>query len=606
MIIVKIRKWDVINNLEHTSTTWEIASDEGFENILESHVESNMLELLYSTIEIPKDVTYYVRAKRHFNSSGVDYWLKPVPVTNMEESYGNMLMQKDAQIQQPYLYVELDDVMSSNDKLLVRSSKFNSNVDQHVSTHWLVYDANGALLYASINDEENKTEIQIPNLPIFKTKTKLTFMCIHRGITGVESKPGFKKLSVSNDVNFEVGTPLTQVTALKDLVVRFKPLVPGDKVQILNVALTSIGNSKNVVKQWEYDPVKNYIVIPWHYLKTGMSYNLTVTSYAGGTNTKIIKHYPLTVESHDNNIIKDSNFKLKNEIINSFSPTERIPDGIYVESTAGNALLVPSGRHKKMIVYGYDSENNIVKSTKLFANGIELISSNIKDLIVKSVSRSLVLIDMYNEEGKPTFLVYTYDGNSDKYTLKHSIKRDDETKALGYTGSILQVSNTEFLYNPHGSEKLKKLNVETGEVITLTNIPLAGITNAVLIRCKDNRVLIGNGVDYKAVVYNVTRDEFTTGYSFGPNSFVNKKIKTVYLINGDTLMLNEEVTKHKDGNFESFSYSNSGFNIPRVNIGEVIPTSVFVLNNGYTVFTNTREDTGSKDSTDITYYQVYR
>lgn len=87
MIIVKIRKWKVINDLEHTSTTWEIATDENFENIVELHEESDMLELLFSTLEVPKDTSYWVRAKRHFNASGVDYWLNPVKVTNMEESY---------------------------------------------------------------------------------------------------------------------------------------------------------------------------------------------------------------------------------------------------------------------------------------------------------------------------------------------------------------------------------------------------------------------------------------------------------------------------------------------------------------------------------------
>lgn len=601
MIIVKIRKWKVINDLEHTSTTWEIATDGNFENIVETHEESDMLELLFSTIEVPKDTSYWVRAKRHFNSSGVDYWLNPVKVTNMEESYGNMLMQKDSKIQQPYVYITGKDILSPNKTITIQASKFHSNVDQHQSTSWFVFDGRDTLLWSSINDKVNLESIVAPNLPIYKNKTKLKFVVIYKGITGVESKAGVLTINNAGKVNYEIESVLNNIRPLEDLVIRFKPIIETQPLGITNLYLTDYSNPDRVVMGLVIEP-DNTVKLPWYYFKEGSKYNLKIVANVGGvviTDNKVI-----TVEDALDFNVKDPSYVYKNEIIESETYDVIVPEGIYVEALVGNIILVPSVKHDKVIVHGYNEEQQILTSTKVFADGISLISDNIEGYMVKPISRTRLLIDQLDKDGKPHFMIYDYEPATAKFTLKHNVKRDTETASMGKTGAIVQVSNSEVIYNPIGTNEIKKLNILTGEITNYDDIPLEEITKGILIRCKDNRVFVGNGADYQAVIFNSTNGDYTTGYSFGPSNFINKTVLTVPMLNGNTLIVcNELGGRNPVTNFSILDFQTSSFKHGKILLDKTFE-SVISLSNGYILFTNR---VSNEDATVLkTAFRIYR
>lgn len=601
MIIVKIRKWKVINDLEHTSTTWEIATDENFENIVETHRESDMLELLFSTIEVPKDTSYWVRAKRHFNSSGVDYWLNPVKVTNMEESYGNMLMQKDSKIQQPYVYITGKEILSSNKTITIQASKFHSNVDQHQSTSWFVFDGRDTLLWSSINDKANLESIVAPNLPIYKNKTKLKFVVIYKGITGVESKAGVLTINNAGKVNYEIESVLNNIRPLEDLVIKFKPILDTQPLGITNLYLTDYSNPDSVVKELVIES-DNKVTLPWYYFKEGSKYNLKIVANVGGV--VIIQNKVITVEDSLDFNVKDPNYEYKNEIIESETYDVIVPEGIYVEALVGNIILIPSIKHDKVIVHGYNKEQQILTSTKVFADGISLISDNIEGYMVKPISRTRLLIDQLDENGKPHFMIYDYDLATAKFTLKHNVKRDSETACMGKTGAVVQVSNSEVIYNPIGTNEIKKLNILTGEITNYDDIPLEEITKGILIRCKDNRVFIGNGVDYQAVIFNSTNGDYTTGYSFGPSNFINKTVLTVPMLNGNTLIVCNEIGgRNPLTNFSILDFQTSSFKHGKILLDKPFE-SVISLSNGYILFTNR---VSNEEATVLkTAFRIYR
>ena len=601
MIIVKIRKWKVINDLEHTSTTWEIATDENFENIVETHRESDMLELLFSTIEVPKDTSYWVRAKRHFNSSGVDYWLNPVKVTNMEESYGNMLMQKDSKIQQPYVYITGKEILSSNKTITIQASKFHSNVDQHQSTSWFVFDGRDTLLWSSINDKANLESIVAPNLPIYKNKTKLKFVVIYKGITGVESKAGVLTINNAGKVNYEIESVLNNIRPLEDLVIKFKPILDTQPLGITNLYLTDYSNPDSVVKELVIES-DNKVTLPWYYFKEGSKYNLKIVANVGGV--VIIQNKVITVEDSLDFNVKDPNYEYKNEIIESETYDVIVPEGIYVEALVGNIILIPSVKHDKVIVHGYNKEQQILTSTKVFADGISLISDNIEGYMVKPISRTRLLIDQLDENGNPHFMIYDYDPATAKFTLKHNVKRDSETACMGKTGAVVQVSNSEVIYNPIGTNEIKKLNIITGEITNYDDIPLEEITKGILIRCKDNRVFIGNGVDYQAVIFNSTNGDYTTGYSFGPSNFINKTVLTVPMLNGNTLIVCNEIGgRNPLTNFSILDFQTSSFKHGKILLDKPFE-SVISLSNGYILFTNR---VSNEEATVLkTAFRIYR
>lgn len=601
MIIVKIRKWKVINDLEHTSTTWEIATDENFENIVELHEESDMLELLFSTLEVPKDTSYWVRAKRHFNASGVDYWLNPVKVTNMEESYGNMLMQKDSRIQQPYVYITDKEILSSDKTITIKSSRFYSNVDQHQSTSWFIFDGRDNLLWSSINDTVNLESIVAPNLPIYKNKSKLKFVVIYRGITGVESKAGILAINNNGKVNYEIESVLNNINPLEDLVIRFRPIIESQPLGISNLYLTDYSNPDSIIKELVIE-TDNTVTLPWYYFKEGSKYNLKIIANVGGV--AITQNKVITVEDALDFNVKDPSYVYKNELIESESYDVTIPEGIYVEALPGNIILIPSVKHDKLIVHGYNEENNILTNTKVFADGISLISNNIDGYMVKPISRTRVLIDQLGSDGKPHFMIYDYDPATTKFTLKHNVKRDTETSCMGKTGAIVQVSNSEVIYNPIGSNELRKLNLLTGEITNYDDIPLEEITKGILIRCKDNRIYVGNGADYQAVIFNSVNGDYTTGYSFGPSNFINKTVLTVPMLNGNTLIVcNELGGRNPVTNFSVLDFSSSSFKHGKILLDKPFE-SVISLSNGYILFTNriSNEDT----SVIKTGFRIYR
>lgn len=580
MLLVKIRRWKPINDLEHIATTWEVATDVDFNNILESHPNSSMLELFFSAIEVPKDTTYYVRAKRHFSHSSIDYWLHPVTVTNMEESYSNMLLSIDSYIQQPYVYVNKDDIFSSSTTLTLKSSKFISNVDQHESTSWFVFDGRDNLLYSNLNNKTDLLEHTIPNLAIFKTKSNLKFMIVHRGVTGVESKAGFLNIKTGASQNFEITTSLNAVKPLEDLTIKFTPLRTGDRPNIVYVNLASYSNPEEVILPLPVTSL-NTVTIPWFYLKPGMKYQLVILTYdSTGTQTRLTNS--ITVENITDFVIKDPEYKYTGKL-DVIENSTRFPDNIMVDAMAGNLVLIPNVTYKKMIIYTWNETNGGLVSSGLFADGITLPNTDFTGLMVRPISKTLVVLDVFNENNVPTFLVYNYDMNSGKFTIKHTIPRTTETKCLGLTGAVVQSSSTELIYIPVGTTNLKKLNVITGEITSLTDIPLAGMTKGLLLRCKNNRIFIGNTVDFQAVVFNSSRLDYTAGYSFGPESFVNRDCKAIPLVNGNTMVFKSVLEDHKDGNFTMLDYNTGAFTYFKLSVGNYLPLSFITLNNGYVV-----------------------
>lgn len=582
MILVKIRKWKEINGLAHEKTTWEVASDPDFKDILETYEESDMTELFFSPIEVPKDVTYYVRAKRHFNSSGVDYWLDPIEVSNVTESYSNMLLAKDPYIAQPYIYLDEKAIISSDAELVLKSSQFISNVDQHESTHWFVLDGNNTILYSSLNNKDNKLELTIPNLAIFKNKNVIKFRLIHRGVSGTESKVGFKDVYLNNELSFEVVSSLLSVPSLTDYKITFKPKKKGDLTNIITVTLVEYANSNNKIVDLPLN--NNTVTIPWYYLKVGMKYKIKLLCQTTrpGVNTTVT--YDVTVENFSESAIKspglEFEFSLNRNNVNNIN----IPNDLYIESLVGNKLLIPSVEHKKYIVHGYDSSNNEIKTTNRFADGLVLHHTNITNLTIKVLSPTLILIDQLGEDNKPIFLIYNYNINSNVFTKVGEIKRDDETLPIGKTGAIVQTANSEYLYIPPGTKVIKKLNLTTKEAIKVTEVSVAKMDKGLIMKLKNNQVFIANGETYESYVLNTKTLKFTGGFSFGPEDMVNKDNIQINCINGSTLVYKKELVEGEKSNFQYLNYETSMLTNPILKVEGFTASTVLSLNNGNVIF----------------------
>ena len=607
MIIVHTKKFIPVDNVQHIATTWEIASDKEFTDIVERFPRSDMLNSLFSKLVLPKDMSYWVKARFHFNDAQLDYDLDPIKVDNIEESYGEMILSEDIVVEQPYVYVEKDDILNyvgENPTILVRSSKMKCKVGGHAATHWFVYDGFNKLLWSSINDTENLKSINIPNLPVFRTKNKLRFACIHRDITGAESKAGFKDIVFRSNVNFEILTTLTNLVPFQPLEIKIKTINEKMSHGISEAWLTSFDNPDSGDKK-ELEITDNSIKIHWSMITPKTRYKLRIVHRYSTSLLNETIDYDVSVSDVNDDIIKDINHVVKHELVRSSGELIRSPNNIYIEADRKNRILIPSVRYNNMYIYNWDNTNRVLIKPKMFANGITLPDNTYDYFILKQLTKDRILIDM-SVNNIPTFFVYDYNAGLDAYNLIHKVERDLEYLPLGKTGSIVQVSPDEVIYNPPDTDLMKSLNLKSGVISSLPNIPLVGIVKGLLIRLRNNRILVCNGVNYEAVVYNVEKATYSSGYTFGPRSFVNANNIVYPLLNGGSLIYKHEIDNDAEGNFTYYNYQDSKQVIPKITIGNRKPDLSIILANGNVVWTYKQMNDGSKDSPDTTEYLIYQ
>lgn len=585
MILAKLSEWDSSTGLEHVATSWQVAIDQDFNKIITDVSNTSMVILYYSMVEVPKDATYYLRAKRHFNDGSEGNWCDPIEVNNIEESYGNMLLGKDPTITQPYVYVEEDDIMSDKEDIIIKTSTFQSNTDTHDATHWMVYDDNDNLLYTSMFDKENLTSITISNLIIFKQKEKLKFVAIHRGTTGVESKPGKKIIKLADDYGFKTYTNLYNVPVLETLNVSFEVTDTKQGLRINRVELANFDNNETIVELIKSN--SNTWVIPYYYLKANAKYKLKVyTNNAYNTQLDVV-YLTVTVMDIKNVIVRDEKYEYKKEVINfqnTVSKVNIIPDRVYTESMFNNIILIPDFETKKMKIFKHVKSGNtyLLEYQNKTADGILLPETDdYGDILIKVINNNRLLIDLLNEDGKPTFYVYDYNISNGTFTLLNKLTREDETYTLGKSFAFAQISIDKIIYNVNGTSKLLEYDMVNNSLTNLPEIPLAGITKAVLIRCRNNRIFIGNGASYDAVLFNYERLDYEQGYVFGPNSFLGRNIRVIPLINGGSLVVKYDLEDiEEDGSLSYYDYNKGTFTTLHLPFPGILPTSAIMINTG--------------------------
>lgn len=585
MILAKLSEWDNSTGLEHTHTSWQVALDQDFNSLVSDEPNTKMVILYYSMVEVPKDATYYLRAKRHFNDGSEGTWCDPIEINNIEESYGNMLLGKDPTITQPYVYVEKDDIMSANEDLTIRTSTFQSNTDTHDATHWLVYDGDDNLLFSSMFDKENLTSITISNLIIFKQKEKLKFVAIHRGTSGVESKHGKKIIKLADDYGFKVYTNLYNVPVLETLNVTFEPNNGKNTVNINRVELANFDTNETITTLVK--STSNTWVIPYFYMKANAKYKLKVYTNNAYNNQLDVVYLTVSVTDIKKVVVKDEKYEYKQEVIhmqNTVSKLNIIPDNVYTESMFNNLILIPDFESKKIKLFKHFKSGNsyLLEYQNIYAEGITLPDSNdYGDVLIKVINNNRILMDMLNEDGKPTFYVYEYNISNSTFSLLNTLTRDDETSTLGKSFAFAQISIDKIIYNINGTNKLVEYDMVNNSKTNLPDIPLANITKAVVIRCRNNRLFIGNGVSYDAVLFNYEKLDYESGYVFGPSTFLGRDLRTIPLINGGTLVIKYDLEDiQDDGSLSYYDYNKAMFKTLHIPFGKTLPTSAILLNTG--------------------------
>ena len=230
MLIITIAPYKPIDNLEHFATSYYIASDSSGTTILNSIENSTTYLNLYPcTLETPLNTSYWYRYKRHIrdNTTGeiiaspYSEWTEYKPVANTSD----LVIYNEISIDKPLVIVDkklMEDI--SRTTITINSSDFRCNNDNHESTHWIIEDAVGNLLYTSLYDTVNKLSLTINKSTIeYDSRSYLKIYVIHRSTTGVESEAGLLKVNV-NESNFEINSTLSRIIPYTSCRIKLKKI----------------------------------------------------------------------------------------------------------------------------------------------------------------------------------------------------------------------------------------------------------------------------------------------------------------------------------------------------------------------------------------------
>lgn len=531
MITIKLKKWVEINGIVHLATTWQIATDQAFTNIVEDVRSETMLEFYYSDIIVPAGEEYYVRAKRHFENPDDDYWSDVMPINNIEKEYSNMLLAHDIRIDKPTVYVDREEITGDSQTITLKTSKFRSKQDGHVYTHWLVRDEAGDVIYSNLYNTTDKEEHVIPNLNYYRDKSKLYFMAIHVGGAGVESPIG-KFEVVLHDFNFNVRS-YTAIAPRRDALIKVDYIDPNFNKRIKQIKAYDKDYTEflsiNVT-----DEIEEF-VIPWNFVTEDSIIYIEVLAY--DKNGKY-GTYKTSLKS-----LSDTAFT--EDIVATHSYNQAFEDPVVYES-----MFIPNGLSTTELgngdIYGtmlnsdkvhvYKIEDDLLVDTGNFLEGVSLLTLDNENTYIKRLENNILLIDTLNGDGHPVFMLFKYSMTTGVYTLENTLVRSDEITPVGENNGIVQISNSEFVYLPKGSNDLKVFDISANTVTYLATVPFEVRDHANLIRLNNGQLMIFGGTEFITKVYNFDTGQFVDGVTLAPGNFIGNSLKTVRLLNNDVIV----------------------------------------------------------------------
>ena len=608
MILVTLKPWQKIEGINHVRTLWEVSDTERFENILETLESNTLLESYFSNIFIPVGSTYYVRATRIFNT-GDSSVLDPIPVVNYGSESDSMLLSEDTIIDMPFVYINKEDVLSDNTYLNVTTSEFRCNSDDHGYTHWIITDGNGDILYCNLYDKVNLTSIQILNDYTYKNKTKLNFIAIHGSLSCIESPVGKKVLSLTANYNFEVNNGMGWVEPLKDFKIVFTPIDTNYGTNIFKVELLDYATETVLAT---LDGSNDEYVVPFYYLLENMRYKIKVYAYdleyRYGSVIKILETANAT-----NTTIRNPDYEYKNKLEEDtvFNPTMNNTP-LHSEAMLTMQVLVP---RNDLSVEIYESDNITLKDSLGTASGLKVLNTDPSYTLIKPVTKGMIIMDTPSATGTPTFMVYTYSNHDGVFTFKSSLERPGESTCLGKTNNTVQISSTEYIYNPVGTKYLRIWDITTNTITKIMDpenntleqeIPLNDFSKGIMLRMGNNAVLLANGGDYRTKIFDYGSKTYRNGINFGPNSFIGADLRVLNLINGNSLIVKTKaIAGDTEGSCVMFDYKNMTFTDTGVVFGKEYPDITMVCGYGHchmAKYLPEDKDTGTAERFDtITY-----
>lgn len=588
MVLVRLNEFPTTAGMEHKSTTFRLYKDKALKLLVDEQLESTNKDIYFNPINIPKGTVYYLKYTRNFDiaNAAVDAAKESaqldadvIEVYDNSEEYGDMLLNEDAVVEQPTITFDLNEIIEKS-QLTLTSSSFRGNYGSHEYTNWIVLDSLDNVLFASIRNKTDLTSIIIKDVKDFNNKTTLKFVCAHGTLECVESKPTIFEVR-TGDFNFEIKTNLTNVRPFKDLNIKFSIIEPTKPFGINKISLI---DTKTKELWLEVPFFGNNFTVPWYLLRENSDLNLVIEAYdtkgKKGTVTKKI-----ITNTYREELIKNPDKIYLENLSRAYRTNIAIPNYITTGPMNNRLIAIPNSTSRKLDLYEYDTKTKTFVSTKKTAEGINLLNRNLEGMYILPYNNDYVLIDALDQNNKPTFFIYRYSSFYDSYTLVHSITRENETKCMGYTNSIVQIRTGAFLYTPYGSKDVMKLDLNLRKVVKVNTLPIEAKSDYILYtRMDPNKILMTSNNSSDSKIYDYIKNDFREGVYVQPESFIKKATKSLMLDNGNGIIFKDELKNTEedvmDPSIIAYHLGDEKLAVTNCRFNHRFPTSVIKLNDG--------------------------
>jgi len=537
MITIKFKNWVVIGGLTHTASTFEIATDVAFTNILETVTDEVVYkDIYYSNITVPVGTTYYVRGMRQLTDiNGVitySPWSNAIPVTNVTD-VSTLLLTSDIIIDEPIVTVDPAEVTGSATTITVTTTSYRGVGDGHVATHWVVTDDRDNIVYSSLRDTVNLTSITIDKTLIdVLSYNTLKFTAIHVSGVGVESLPGTTIVNVGT-FNFTITSTMDRVIPFNNYKVKLAKIDPSIPIGIIRVTLNSTISNQEL---WALPVTTDIteIIIPGGILQDDSLYYLDfITSLDINKGTRKRKRLR-TIKALQTDI-PDVNFTYSKTFEYAYTDLLPLEQGLTSNSRYDNSILSVVSSSNTLHVVNYDSVTKTLVDNGNIISGVILPFINNPDVHVEYRPDNIILIDHYDANNVPTFSIYQYDLFTQVATLIRTITRTDESLTTGKNNTLNKVDVNTYIYLVHSLNILRTVDISTGVITDLPATPLTNNAGATLISIGSGKFMIVGGDTQNCYDYDINTQVYKNVATLGLE-FINTDLKSISLINGDTLI----------------------------------------------------------------------
>lgn len=540
--------------IPQVSTYWEVATDETFRNIIETKTtQGDSLYFFSSELTVPEMSHYYVRATRQYDNPDANITVDPKQVSNVDTLITNNIIHRDdVFVERPYIYVNETEFKNPDfPDFEVKTSSFRCKQDGHVATNWIVTDLDGNVIMKSLYDKYDKTSKRFDKTNDILNKTSVIFYVSHVTTNGIESEV-CKFILSNDDFNFDVIGLFSDIPPYQDLELFVEP-ISAMNTDISSIWLKKVNGNGDISRSIPVTPPKGSgtITIPGEELSYGSQLYLDV--YCINSNREqTFKRYKLSVQkvSYSNLIVPHTYEKKFEEYDPNRYRSLSLPNNFVVEELPNGNILIPSraGGSLSPNIYrtSYRSSNSgpIVEidfSDQGKQADIVLSSNLIDGTIFKVLNDTILLVENSKEISGvpyPSFKVYSYDVVNNVFSLQHEQTRTDETTPLGTQNGLIQVARDKVWYMPVGRNVIKEYDFINNTITEIINLQGDFRLGTMFYNRKVGKmVLINSTGNMSTVEVDTLNVEETVDVPF--TDWKGQRLKTIELINGDVLIINQ-------------------------------------------------------------------